>query len=175
LDTYKIQFSGLTVGKHDFSFQIDKKFFDCYPYSIVKDGELDVKLTLDKMPTMMVADFEISGHVQLVCDRCLREFGKALNIKAQLLFKFTDEDINEITDDIVVLNKNDYEYSIASFLYEHINLAVPTFVRCEDTIDGEGCDEEMIAMLEKLEPKNEEVDGKVDPRWEMLEKLKKNN
>lgn len=176
LDTYKIQFSGLATGKHDFSYQIDKKFFDCYPYSIVKDGELDVKLVLDKTPNMMVADFEIDGHVQLTCDRCLRAFGRKSHIDAQLLIKFTDEDINEITDDIIVLNKNDYEISIADFLYEHINLAVPTFVRCEDTIDGKGCDEDMIAVLEKLEGHAEEEDeGAVDPRWEMLEKLKKNN
>ena len=177
LKSYRIQFSGLATGKHSFAFDIDKKFFDCYPFSIVKDGALVANVTLDKQATMMIADFLISGKLRLSCDTCLREFDRNVSIEAQLLVKFVGDDVSEITDDIIVLNRNDFEFSIADFLYEHINLAVPHYVRCDEELDGRGCDEAMLAVLNELEPKVEEdsADDTIDPRWEMLEKLKNNN
>lgn len=124
----------------------------------------------------MIADFVISGTLELKCDVCLREFDRPVQIEAQLLIKFMEEDVSEITDDILVLNKNDFEFSIADFLYEHINLAVPYYVKCDEELDGRGCDEEMLAVLNKLEPKEQEDTAETnDPRWQMLEKLKKNN
>ncbi len=122
----------------------------------------------------MIADFVISGAVGLKCDVCLREFDRPVSLETQLLLKFMEDDVSEITDDIMVLHKNDFEVSIADFLYEHINLAVPHYVRCDEEIDGRGCDEEMLAVLNDMEPK-EEPEESIDPRWEMLEKLKKNN
>lgn len=176
MKSYRIQFSGLATGKHSFEFDIDKKFFDCYPYSIVKNGALVANVTLDKQPTMMIADFEISGTVELSCDVCLREFDRPVQIKAQLLLKFMEDEVSEITDDIMVLNRNEFEFSVADFLYEHINLAIPHYVRCEEAVDGRGCDEEMLAVLNKLEPSEQEKEEEThDPRWQKLEKLKKNN
>lgn len=133
-------------------------------------------VTLDKQPAMMIADFEISGTVGLSCDVCLREFDRPVQIAAQLLLKFMEDEVAEITDDIMVLNRNEFEFSIADFLYEHINLAIPHYVRCDEELDGRGCDEEMLAVLNKLEPNEQEKEEEThDPRWQKLEKLKKNN
>lgn len=173
LKSYRIQFSGLSIGKHAFDFDIDKKFFDCYPYSIVKDGGLSVKVVLDKQPNMMIADFVIEGTIRLACDVCLQESDRPTKIEATLLLKFMEDDVSEITDDILMLQKQDFEFSIADFLYEHINLSVPHYVRCDQQGDGKTCDQEMIEVLHKLEPKVDSA-GPRDPRWEMLEKLKKN-
>lgn len=177
LKIYRIPFSGLSNGKHEFVFDIDKKFFDCYEYSIVKDGDLKVAVTLDKQAHMMLADIRITGTIRLTCDVCLREFDRETEIRTQLVIKFSDEDLTEITDEILVLTKNEYEFSIADVLYEHINVSVPLYVRCDEQSDGGGCDQQMIAILNGLAPKQQEdsMDQPVDPRWEMLERLKKNN
>jgi len=48
LKQYRIPFSGLNAGKHNFEFDINKKFFDCYEHSIVKDGNLKAEVELQK-------------------------------------------------------------------------------------------------------------------------------
>jgi uncharacterized protein len=181
LKTYRIPFSGLAIGKHEFSFDIGKEFFDCYPYSIVKDGDLKADVLLDKQSNMMIAAISINGIIRLDCDVCLREFEKQTAIDTQLIIKFSDEDLQEISDEILVLGRNEYEFSIADVLYEHINVSVPHYVRCDANSDGEGCDEEMIGKLREL---SAEVSGEadsstgeqvIDPRWEKLKNLKKNS
>ena len=172
LKSYIIQFSGLSFGKHEFTFDIDKRFFDSYEYSIVKDGNLTAEVVLDRQPTMMLVDFHIKGTVQLTCDVCLKEFDGDVDIDANLIVKFTDQDLEEITDDIIVLSRNEHEFSVADLLYEHINLSIPHYVRCDEQGGDQTCDEEMIAMLQNLEPKIESEEPS-DPRWEMLKKLKK--
>lgn len=175
LKAYQIQFSGLSLGKHQFNFDIDKRFFDCYEYSIVKDGTLKVEAVLDKQERMMLLDLTISGTIKLTCDVCLREFDRDTHIDAQLIIKFSgdDEVEGDGDDDIVVLNRNEYEFSLADLLYEHINVDIPHYVRCDEQGSGEGCDQEMIAVLQKLEPKAGEGESQ-DPRWAMLGKLKMN-
>lgn len=174
LKAYRIPFSGLSIGKHEFVFSVDKRFFDCYDYSIVKDGQLEVKVQLDKQANMMLADFSIDGIIKLTCDICLRAVDRKTQIEAGLIVKFDDEDLSEITDDILVLSKNDYEFSIADFIYEHINLSVPHYIKCDEQLDGEGCDQDMINVLKGLAAPDGSTE-EVDPRWAMLEKLKRNN
>lgn len=152
---------------------MDQKYFDCYEYSLVKDGDLTAELILDKQPAMLLLDIRIQGTIRLTCDVCLNELDVPTDVEERLIIKFTDEELDETTDDIIVLDKNDYEFSVADLLYEYINVSVPLFVRCEMEENGSGCDQEMIQVLQNLEPKTD--DGTThDPRWEMLEKLKKN-
>lgn len=182
MKTYRIQFSGLAIGKHDFAFDMDKRFFDCYEFSIVKDGKLRVEVELDKQVYMMVATIRIAGTVRLQCDVCLRDFDRVTAIENQLVVKFSEEDLAETTDDILVLAKNEYEFSIADVLYECVNVSVPMYVRCDELSEDHSCDPEMIGVLRGLAPGNDEETGDdlsderpIDPRWELLEKLKKNN
>lgn len=126
----------------------------------------------------MVADIRLAGTVRLTCDVCLREFDGVTAIEAPLVIKFSEDDLTETTDEMLVLTKNEYEFSIADTLYEHINVSVPPYVRCNELSDGGVCDQEMIDRLEGLAPNQEEggqADQPIDPRWEMLERLKKNN
>jgi len=179
LKEFKISFSGLSLGKHDFSFEIDKNFFDCFEYSIVKDGDLKVDVELDKKSNMMIANFEIYGDLSLNCDVCLEQFDMPIDINEQLIIKFQgnqeDEEID--VDEIMVLPRQEHEFSIADFLYEHITLAVPHYIKCEELNEDRSCNSEMKAALEKLSPNTAEVEEKeqIDPRWEALKKLNRNN
>lgn len=152
---------------------MDRKYFDCYEYSLVKDGDLTAELVLDKQPSMLLLDIRISGRIKLTCDVCLNELGVPTDIQEQLIIKFTDEELDETTDEIIVLDRNDYEFYVADLLYEYINVSVPLFVRCEMEGNGAVCDREMIQVLQNLEPKTD-ANQTHDPRWELLAKLKKN-
>ena len=173
---YRIPFSGLKVGKHDFEFDIDRKFFDCFEYSLVKDGDLEVAVELQRQENMLVVDFHIDGTIELTCDVCLSDFPGQVSIDERLIVKFTEDDVDSSTEEIVVLSKNEYELDIADLLYEYINLAVPHYKKCSEQGNGIECDQDMVAQLSKLapqEPQSEAEEG-TDPRWEALKHLRNN-
>lgn len=173
LKQYRIPFTGLSLGTHDFEFDIDKAFFDCYDYSIVKDGNLKAYVNLLKQENMMVLQFHITGTVMLTCDVCLSPFPAKTDIEERLIVKFTDEGTAESTEEIVVLAKHEHELDIAGLLYEYINVAVPHYIKCSEQGDNIACDETVLARLNDLAPEQKEK-KQSDPRWDALKKIKYN-
>ncbi|MBP3943018.1 DUF177 domain-containing protein [Sphingobacteriaceae bacterium WQ 2009] len=174
LKQYRIPFSGLNAGKHKFEFDIDKKFFDCFEHSIVKDGKLKANVALQKQENLLIVNFDIQGDIKLTCDVCLSEFDAPTSMKERIIVKFTADDWQEETDEVIVLTKSDHELDIADLLYEYINLAVPFFAKCKKQGNKLQCDPEMLARL-STEPEAEEPEETtIDPRWEALRNIKNN-
>ena len=175
LKQYRIPFTGLSLGAHDFEFDIDKSFFDCYEYSIVKDGNLKAFVNLLKQENMMVLQFHITGTVMLTCDVCLSPFPAKTDIRERLIVKFTDEDAAESTEEIIVLARHEHELDIAGLLYEYINVAIPHYSKCSEQGNDITCDETVLAKLSDLAPTHQEKEKKQsDPRWDALKKIKYN-
>ena len=175
LQHYRIPYTGLSLDRHVFEYEIDKRFFDEFEYSIVKDGKLKAIITLDKQETMMIVTFDIEGFIDLNCDICLSSFPAETNIKERLIIKFFgDEDLSDDTEEILVLSKKDFELDIAPLIYEYINLAAPFNNRCDDPGNTPSCDMEMINKINDLSVNNKENEPQgIDPRWEILNKIKK--
>lgn len=174
LKQYRIPFTGLKNGPHDFDFEIDKRFFDEFDYSIVKNGQLKVLLTLEKGDTMLILTFTIEGSILLNCNLCLNEYSEKTIINERLIVKFQEEDdLSTSTEEILVLSKSDYELDIAPWLYEYINLAVPINSRCDNPGNESFCDTEMIAKIEALRMSEEKTEQN-DPRWDILKSIKNN-
>lgn len=175
LQEYKIPFTGLKVGKHNFKFEVGDAFFNEFEYSLVKSGKLTVDLEMDKQETLLILLFEINGDIYLNCDVCLADYPSAVNIKERQIVKFTgDEHLEDDTEEIVLLNHNEFEIDISSLIYEYINLAVPYISRCDDEGNTQWCDKEMIQKLDELSgQKNEDNNSTDDPRWEALKNIKK--
>jgi len=169
LKQYRIPFSGLSLGTHDFEFDIDKAFFDCYDYSIVKDGNLKALVNLHKQENMMVLRFGITGTVTLTCDVCLSAFPAKTNIEEKLIVKFTSDDMGESSEEIMVLAKHEHELDLAPLLYEYINVSVPHYIKCSEQGDNISCDETVLEKLNDLAPEQEEK--QTDPRWDALKNI----
>ena len=173
MQQYHIPFKGLKFGKHEFDFEIDQAFFSEFEYSLVKNGNLRVILELDKQETLMILQFDISGQVYLSCDKCLADFPSDVDIKERQLVKFSnDEHLEDDTDEIIILNRNEHEIDVSGLIYEYINLAVPFVIRCDDEGNTKWCDKEMIQKLSDLSSGNDNTEN-ADPRWEALKKIKK--
>lgn len=171
LQEYRIPFTGLKTGKHQFEFDIDERFFNEFEYSLVKRGSLKADLELDKQETMIVLQFTITGNIFLNCDICLSDFPVPVEIHEREIVTFKDEGVEENTDEIIVLGKNDHEIDVSPLIYEYVNLAVPYFHRCKNPGDTEWCDQEMIRKLKELSLNSaEEEQQNADPRWEALKK-----
>ena len=176
LQQYRIPFTGLKLDRHVFDFEIDKRFFDEFEYSIVKDGNLKAIVTLDKQETMMIATFDIEGYIQLECDVCLSSFPWKTKVDERLIIKFFgSEDLEDETEEILVLSAKEFELDIAPLIYEYINLAAPFHNRCEEPGNTPSCDQEMLDKINQLsaDNKEEQQTENIDPRWEALNKIKK--
>lgn len=175
LQEYRIPFTGLKVGKHNFKYEVGEAFFNEFEYSLVKSGKLTVDLELDKQDTLLILLFSISGDIYLNCDVCLADYPSAISIKERQIVKFTgDENLEDDTEEIVMLSRNEFEVDVSSLIYEYINLAVPYISRCDDEGNTQWCDKEMIQKLDELSgQKNEENNSTDDPRWEALKNIKK--
>lgn len=175
LQYYHIPYTGLKLGQHIFEYEIDKRFFDEFEYSIVKDGKLKLSVTLDKQETLMIANFDIKGFIYLDCDLCLSSFPAETAINERAIIKFSEhEDISEDTEEILILSKKDHELDISPLIYEYINVAVPFNSRCDDPGNKSTCDVEMIDKINSLSIHNKESEQQsIDPRWEVLNKIKK--
>ncbi len=175
MQQYRIPFTGLKIGKHNFDLEVNEDFFQEFEYSLVKNGKLKVALELDKQETMLILQFHITGETFLTCDVCVSEFPTSVNIQERQIVKFGPEGTEADTEEILVLNKNDHEIDISPLIYEYVNLAVPYISRCEDVGNTRWCDKEMIQKLNKLSGSDQENRNQdADPRWEALKKIKNN-
>lgn len=175
LKQYRIPFSGLAAGKHDFEFEINDKFFDCYEHSLVKKGELTAKVSLQKQEGMLIVNFDINGTIKLTCDVCLAEFDAPVSFQERLIVKFVNEEWDQETDEVIILNKTDHELDIATLLYEYINVQVPYYAKCSEQGVNITCDPEMLAKISTEEDTQSDIDTEnIDPRWAALKNIKNN-
>jgi uncharacterized protein len=119
---------------------------------------------------MIILDFDIHGTVDMACDRCLSEYPQQLDIQEQQVYKFSEEEI-DADDEIITLNKNDTEISVAGLVYEYITVAVPFIAVCDNEGNTPYCDKDMLDRLNKL-ASSDEQEKSADPRWDALKKLK---
>lgn len=170
LKQFTIPIKGLKPGVHPFEFKIDDAFFSHFEESPIKQGDIEVNLTIDKRPEMLVLDFGFEGKTPTSCDRCLADIQLPLSGNHQMVVKFSEETQEE--EEIVYLPWDAPELNVASFIYENIVLSLP-MIKVYDCDQDEAppCDFKMLAFLqpaEEVEPEPEESDG--NSIWSELKK-----
>jgi uncharacterized metal-binding protein YceD (DUF177 family) len=145
LSKYNVIFSGLSIGKHDFIFEIDDKFFEQFDYSEIKQGKLSANIQLNRLDTSMIAEVTIDGEVIAVCDRCLDDVAISIKYEGTLLIKYGDPEDN--SDEVMYLNRGEDTINFAQYIYESICVSLP-IQRLHS--DESQCNEEMIKILQKM-------------------------
>ncbi|MBL4655355.1 MAG: DUF177 domain-containing protein [Bacteroidia bacterium] len=170
LKEFSIPFVGLANKKYTFNYHIDKKFFDNFEFSPVKDGDLAVKLTFDKQDAVFILDFDLKGNVELTCDLCSDSFSYEISKSSRAIIKLSGNEMED-TDEILYLENNSSELNVTQLIYEFISLAIPLKrVHPSDKDGKNGCDPEAIKLLNKISV-NSDSNKNIDPRWESLSKL----
>lgn len=176
LTEYIIPFSGMKIGSYTYEFKIGKEFFDAFEYSEIKEGDVTVQVGLEKSETMMLFDFSITGTLDLECDKCLEPLSQPVSREFRQIFKFTDAEDLFLDDEIRNIPFSQFEVDLSPYIVEFINLCKPIKV-----VHPEGeCNVDVSRLLDEyllVEDKENEIseNEEVDPRWEALRKLKKNN
>ena len=170
LKDFIIPFEGLSIGNHEFIFDVNHLFFEEITYSELKNGQVKVKLDFEKQETMLILSFSIEGSIEVTCDRCADNFNYPIKGEQQLLIQFGDQFIEE-SSDIIVIPRGDSEVNLAPYIYEYIFLMLPIQKIHPDNKNGKStCNPEMLKKLNELSYKEKQH----DPRWDALKKLKKN-
>lgn len=144
LNKYNLAFKGLSIGEHEFSFDVDDSFFAAFPESEIHKGRAKVKIKLTKKAGMLTLDFNIAGEVEVVCDRCLDEFMMPFDYEGTLLIKFSEEP-REDEADAMWLNPSEQQVNLAQYIYESIILSLPYQRVHPDRADGtSGCNPDML-------------------------------
>lgn len=165
---FKVQFSGLKLGKHTFEFVVDDTFFEKLEYSPIKQGEIAVQVELEKKSSMLVLNFNLNGWVVENCDRCAVEYHQPLNGEHRIFVKFGDE-YDEPDEDLLVLPREAYEIDLSQLIYEFIGLNIPLKkVPCDEDGDTSICDQETLKLLEG----SASEEKKTNPLWAKLNDIK---
>ena len=159
-----ILFEGLSLGEHEFDFEVDKSLFDKTKIKEILDTKIDVKVYLKKSENMMNLDILFKGEFVIPCDRCNEEMKILVDDEGKLVVKYGQVE-NEDLDDLIILKDNEHEIDLSGYFYESLSLMIPQ----RNVHDESECDQEVINML-----KNTQIhlnDKSSDPRWEKLKNL----
>ena len=175
LRDYDIAFKGLKDGKHQFHYKIGQAFFESIEDSVVKKGDFEVDVTMDKKSQMLQLDFDIDGNVQTICDNCLGKLTIPVAYSGTMYIKFGIA-YDEPSEEVIVLPHEENEFNVAQLIYEFIVVSMPLRSVHEDL---SSCDPEMTARLDQFSgehhKENDNNEEAIDPRWAALKKLKDNN
>lgn len=165
LKEYNVVFSGLALGEHNYSYEINRPFFDSFEYADFEDIKIKVQVMLEKQDTLISIHFDISGSVDVFCDRCGDELTKSIQASNTLVLKFSDH-ISDQGDDLLIMPNTAFEINLAQYIYEYASLAIPVRRAHDDD-----CLSDYNAKQREEEIKTESE--QIDPRWKALEELKK--
>lgn len=174
---YVILFSSLRDGKHDFHYKIEDKFFEQFDYSDIEGADLTLDVSLEKKPNLMILSLNAAGNLKVMCDRCTDSFNYPVEGEEDVIYKFSEEDLDD--EKIITVMPNEIEIDITNPVFEFISLLLPA-----RRIHPKGeCNEEMLEEIDKYlmvesdsteENKDDSNndDNEIDPRWSKLKDLK---
>lgn len=185
IKAYEIDVIRLKDGRHVFKFEVGNDFFEYFQAEDWLNGakiEIDVNLT--KTVSVMEVDFHIHGTVNLTCDRSLEHFDEPLDLHEKVVYKYGPVE-EEISEDVFMITKDTPSVNVAQLIYEYILLALPAkkihpdYRTEEDEEENEEFEAEFESYSDEVEEEeeihSEDIDPteeRVDPRWEILKKLK---
>jgi len=182
--TFDIEVIKFLEGIHEIGFEIGDSFFQHFEDNeLVNKGELTVRVMMKVGANVIEMDFHIAGKVTLTCDRSLEPFEHALDFHEKMLYKFGAEE-KEIDENVNMITRDTPKVNVGQLIYEFILLALPAKKihpdyrneMDDEEYEGEG----IYAYIDGQDSddaaddsdSNEDNNEPVDPRWDLLKKLK---
>ena len=170
---YLIPFIGLKIGKHQFEFNIGKKFFDEFSFDEFESCGIIANVVLEKKATMLEINFKHKGTVNVPCDLTGEQFDLPVKGKIELVVQFGEE-FNNDNDELLILPHGEYQIDLAQYIYEMIALSIPQ-KRVHPGVKDGTLQSETLKKLNELQVKDaEEIikkEEEIDPRWDKLKQL----
>jgi len=185
LKTYQIDLKNLSFADtYEFDYVLENEFFESVDGPEVRQGKVNVSLSVVRMSSAFELNFHIEGVVTVTCDRCLEDMEFEIETINRLIVTF-GEMYAETSDEQVIVSEDDGFINVAWYMYEFIALAIPI----KHVHEPGECDEEMASKLNELCVDEFDEDGAslenedgetsehekssrpADPRWDALRNL----
>jgi uncharacterized metal-binding protein YceD (DUF177 family) len=151
---------------------LGKAFFEEHEVLEAKDGLIKVSVLLNKKSQLLSFGIVMEGYIEIPCDRCLEYFKYEINLDNELVVKFSD-DSDESDEEVWYISPGEHEINLAQYFFDSIAIAIPLQkihpVNPEDGSDG--CDQEMLKILNKHAFSDNSKENDNDPRWDKLKNL----
>lgn len=174
LNEFLISFAGLKLGKHQFEYQIDRKFFDQFGYDEFESCDIAVNVLFEKKSTMLELHFKQKGTVHVPCDLTGEMFDLPVKGKMKLIVQFGDA-FNNDNEELLILPHGEHQVDISQYVYEMIALSVPqkrVHPGIKDgTLKSEALDRLNQMKVTYKEVKEDKKEENTDPRWDKLKSL----
>ena len=154
---YVLRFGGLSEGRHQLEFELDKTFFLEFGQTELMNAKVKADVELLKRSNGLEIEFELQGNFIFECDRCLEPVDIPIQSEESLYVRFGEHE--DFESEIVVLEHNAYEIDLKQLLYEFSILALPM-----QKVHDYDCSDDQKQEEEK------DIET-TDPRWEALSKL----
>jgi uncharacterized metal-binding protein YceD (DUF177 family) len=172
---YNIEFKGLKEGLHDFGFEVDDKFFAHFEESLVENGKVAAKVIFEKRSSFMKLHFDITGWLELTCDRCLELYHQPIKNETEVFVKFGEKEFDE-GENVLWVNPEEHHINLAQIIYEYVTLSIPLrHVHPKNNEGKRDCNREMIKKLKNYMHPEKKMEITTDPRWDALRRLENNN
>ena len=135
LSKYKITFSGLKEGIHNFKFEIDNQFFLLFDYNEFNSCKIQVDVEFTKKTNLLELLIKSRGIINLDCHVSDESFNFEHSSDCKMVVKFGQKLNNEDYELLIVPNGT-YEINLSQQLYEMIVLSLPLKVVHPGIIDG---------------------------------------
>jgi uncharacterized metal-binding protein YceD (DUF177 family) len=173
LKDFLIPFIGLKLGKHNFEYQINNKFFENFDFDEYESSAIKVDLVFDKKSTFMELSFKHKGFVNVACDTTGEMFDLSIKGKIKVVVQFGEE-FNNDNDELLIIPHGEHQLDISQYIYEMIVLSVP-IKRMHPGIKDGTLQSETLEKLNELRVKESKQEitkeDDIDPRWDKLKQL----
>ena len=175
---YDVVFSGIKNGKHEFQFEIKESFFELFDTEQdFTNPQIEAHILLEKHTTFLELWIKITGTVTLVCDITSEPFVHAIENEIRTLVKFGPH-YDDSQEEVITIPESSHAFNVAQLVYENVVLAIPMkkispMVSAEDLELLEKFSVQLPASNEEESP--EATTEPIDPRWDVLKKLKDKN
>lgn len=182
LRAYDINIVGLENKRYEYDFTSDTTFFAALEQELIRKGNVQTHVVLDKSETMIRLDFHIVGVVEQICDRSLDEYDEPVDTRQMMLLKFGDHN-EELSDEIELIERNTATVNVARYIFEFISLSLPMkrlHPRFRDDEEQDDQDDESnVKLIYTSGPVMDDEDEEnekpaTDPRWDALRNLNNN-
>jgi uncharacterized metal-binding protein YceD (DUF177 family) len=169
---YLIPFIGLKIGKHQFEYQINKKFFEEFGFDEFESCDIKAIVVFEKKATMLELGFKHKGTVNATCDVSGEQFDMPVKGNIKLVVQFGDV-FNNDNEELLILPVGEHQLDIKQYIYEMIALSIPLKRVHPGVKDGTLKTEALDKLNENLvkENKEEKKEEEIDPRWDKLKQL----
>ena len=157
---YLIPFIGLKIGKHQFEFKINKKFFDEFSFDEFESCDIKANVVLEKKATMLEVSFVHKGTVNVPCDLTGEPFDLPIKGKIKLVVQFGDE-FNNDNDEMLILPHGEHQIDLSQYIYEMIVLSIPQ-KRIHPGVKDGTLQTEALQKLKELQVKKIKEEVKYD-------------